>query len=61
MGNTWREGAGVLAWHNKDLVSLPTLSQETSFILNVEGNQVEKNTLEPSGICKNLFIGWKPG
>lgn len=50
----------VFAWHSEDLVSLPTPSKETSFIPNVEGNQVEKNTLKPSGICKNLFMDWKP-
>ena len=34
----------VFAWHREDLVSLRTLSKETSFILNVEWNQMEKNT-----------------
>lgn len=28
----------VFAWHGQDLVSLPSLSKQASFIPNVEGN-----------------------
>lgn len=44
-----------LAWHGQDLASLPSVSKQTSFFENIEGNPVEKKeTLWPSGICRNL-------
>ena len=51
----------VLAWHGQGLVSLPAPSKQTSFIPNVEGNQMEKVTLELSGMCRNLFMNPEPG
>lgn len=35
---TPREKVLVFAWHGQELVSLPSLSKQTSFIPNVEGN-----------------------
>lgn len=31
-----------LAWHGQDLASLPSVSKQTSFFENIEGNPVEK-------------------
>lgn len=51
----------MLAWHSQGLVSLPSLSKQTSFIPNAEGSRMEKDTLEPSGMCRNLFMNPEAG
>lgn len=44
-----------LAWHGRDLASLHSVSKQTSFFENIEGNPVEKKkTLWPSGMCRDL-------
>lgn len=52
VGNTWRgPGVCLAQWRAGLLPS--SFSKRASFILNVEGNRMEKDSLGPSGVCRN--------